>query len=103
MEVKLPNKIKIAGVMVTIKYEDKLLENHGKYGQSRFTEGEIVLQKRDMADDYKGQVLCHELLHFLDRMYNNYSLEEGEVDALATGLHALLVDMGVEFDWSEIK
>ena len=49
------------------------------------------------------QTIIHELLHFIDNTYNNYRLEEAETDALATGIHTLLIDLGVEFDWSDIK
>ena len=102
MKIQIPNKIKIGGVWVSIIYEAKLLDNHGKYGQSRFAECEIAMEPK-LEDDMKGQCLIHELMHFLDKQYTNYSLEERETDALATGLHALLVDMGVEFGWDNIS
>ena len=85
-----------------IFYEDNLFDYHGKYGQSRFAECEIAIDG-NVSDSCKMHTLIHELLHFIDNTYNNYRLEEAETDALATGIYTLLVDLGVEFDWSEIK
>ena len=103
MKIRIPNKIKVGGHWIGIFYEKKLFDNHGKYGQSRFPENEIALQDRDMVNSRKSQTLIHELLHFVDFVYNNCNLEENTVNALATGIHALLVDLGVEFDFSEIN
>ena len=102
MKVKIQPVIKIDGHWVKIFYEDNLSDYHGKYGQSRFAECEIAID-RSISDSFKMQAIIHELLHFIDNTYNNYRLEEAETDALATGIHTLLVDMGVEFDWSDIK
>jgi len=103
MKVKVPKVIKIGGIRVRIFYEDKLLDNHSKYGQCRFPEGEIVIQERDMSNDTKSQTLCHEITHWLDKVYNNYQFDENTTDAIGQGLYALLVDMGIEFDWSNIS
>ncbi len=103
MKVKVPQKIKIGGHWVSIHYEDKLMDNHGKYGQSRFPECEIALQQRDMADSMKSHALLHELVHFIDNTYNNYALDEATTNALASGIFALLTDLGIEFDWRDIK
>lgn len=102
-KVKIPERIKIGGHWIRIFYEDKIFDNHGKYGQSRFLECEIALQDRDMDYSMKTHCLFHELIHFIDKIYNNYSLDEPTTDALAEGIFALLVDMGVEFDWSGIS
>ena len=103
MKVRIPSRIKIGGHWVKIFYEDKLYDNHAKYGQSRFAECEIALQDRDMSDSRKAHTLLHELMHFIDNTYNNYKLGEDDIDALATGIHTLLVDLGIEFDWGNIK
>ncbi len=103
MKIKVNPILKIGPIRVSVFYEDKLLDNHGKCGQARFAECEIALQDRDMADDSKTQAFLHEVVHWLDHTYNNYAFEEGEVDALATGLAILLDDLGVELDFSEVK
>ena len=103
MKIKIPSRLKIGGHYVSIFYEDKLMDNHGKYGQSRFAECEIALQDRDMAESSKVQSLLHEILHFIDRAYNNCNMDEATIDAVATGLHAMLVDMEIEIDLSEIR
>ena len=103
MKIIIPNRIKIGGHWVEIFYEDKLWENHGKYGQCRIHECEIALQNKDMSESQKAHTLIHELLHFIDSTYNNYGLEENAINALATGIHTLLVDSGVKFDFKKLK
>jgi len=103
IKIKIPQKIKVGGHYVRTFYEAKLLDNHGKYAQSRFPELEIAVQERDMTESMKTQSWIHEVLHFIDKAYNNYSLNEETIDALASGIHGVLVDMGIEFDWSNIK
>ena len=103
MKIKVEPTLKIGAVRVLVFYEDKLLDNHGKYGQARFAECEIALQNRDMANDSKTQAFLHEVVHWLDHTYTSYSLDEKQTDALATGLHILLDDLNVKLDFSEIK
>jgi len=103
MRVTVPQKIKIGGHWVRIFYEPMLMDNHGKMGQARFPECEIAIQERDASESRKTATLIHELVHWLDHTYNNFQLEEAKTDTLAAGIHALLVDWGIEFDWSDIK
>ena len=103
IKVKIPQKIKIGGHWVSIFYEDKLMDNHSKMGQARFPECEIAIQERDASESRKTASLLHELVHWLDHTYNNFQLDEVKTDALANGIHTLLIDMGIQFDWSDIK
>ena len=102
-KIRVPRKIKIGGHWVSIFYEPMLMDNHGKMGQSRFPECEIAIQERDASESRRLHTLFHELMHWLDHTYNNYALEEAEVDAFASGIQTLLIDLGIEFDWSDIK
>jgi len=102
-KIRIPQKIKIGGQWISIFYEPKIFDNYGKMGQARFPEGEIALQYRDTCEDGRVHTLIHELLHWIDSIYNNYQLDETQTNSLASGLHALLVDLGIEFDWSSIK
>ena len=88
---------------VTILFEDKLMDNHGKMGQTRFPEGEIALQKRDVSNSSLTSAFLHELMHWIDHAYNGYQLNETQTDALANGIHIFLDYLGVELDWEDIE
>ena len=102
MRIKVPNQIKIGGHWVKIFYEENLSEYYGKNGQARLSKNELALDK-ELAESQKSHALIHELFHFIDNTYNNYKLDEDATNALATGIHTLLVDLGVKLDWSNIS
>lgn len=102
MKVKIPSRIHIGSHCVTIKYEKGLSDNHGKRGQARHLKCEIVIAP-EATNSVKTEALIHELVHFLDDIYNNYRLEEYETDALANGIAILLKDLGIELDWACIS
>jgi hypothetical protein len=51
----------------------------------------------------RDTALSHEIIHAIDRVYNNQSLPEDGVDALAEGLTQVMREsFGIELDWSEV-
>jgi len=102
MKVKIPKEIRIGIHRVSIKYEKGMGDNFGKRGQARYGECEIPIDPEKSTDTKKTEALMHELLHFIDDIYNSGRLEEYEIATLANGISILLDDLGVEMDWSDI-
>ena len=99
MKYKVPKIIKIGAQWVEIKCERGLGELHGKRGQARIDQCEIAIDQEG-KDSIKTATLIHEILHFIDDVYNSYRFEDYEVQALANGIAILLDDLGIELDWS---
>ena len=103
MEIKVPREIKVGTHRVRIFYEPRLMSNHGKMAQARLNENEIAIEPAENAESHKATQLLHELLHYIDHIYNNYQLNEQQTDALSNGIAILLDELGVKLDFSDIK
>lgn len=94
--MKIPNKIKVAGHDYKIKWEDKRLSKEELFGQADFVGCKISLcknyekQRRNKSE--VERTLVHEILHVVDRHYNNCHLKEKEVARLSEGLYQVLKD-----------
>lgn len=85
------NFVQIGGHRFEIIVTDKELLNDDKesiWGQYRSTDGKILISKR--AGAHMGETLIHELMHAVDCIYNDNSLDEAAVDALAQGWYQIL-------------
>lgn len=103
MKVKVPKEIRIAGHWWSIKYEKGLAHRHKKYGYIDF-EGLIIHIEPDIPDSLKSHTLVHELVHSIsDQFIEVNAFSESVVAEFAVGTWAMLSDLGVEFDWSDIK
>ena len=95
--MKIPNKIKVAGHMYKVVWDDKRLSNAGFLGESDHHLDMIYMCKyyrRDVPrnDSEIKETLVHEILHAVDANYNNHALDEETVTRLAVGLYQVLAD-----------
>jgi len=95
--MKIPNKIKVAGHWYKIKWDDKGLAKEYLIGQTNNDFKEIRIcrhfkSKRARAKSEIEETLMHEILHAVDKNYNDASLSEKEVNRLSQGLYQVLKD-----------
>lgn len=95
--MKIPNKIKVAGHYYKVKWDDKRLSEEGLVGESSHNLNIIYLckyyrSKKARAESEIEETLIHEIVHTVDVLYNNHSLNEKEVNRLSIGLHQVLTD-----------
>lgn len=57
----------------------------------------------DMLPDLTMTTFLHEMVHVIDRHLVRDAQDETATHAIAEGFYQLLTNLGIEFDWSEIK
>ena len=100
--MKIPKKVKVAGHVFDVIFPYVFKERDDIFGRIDFAQNKILItninnQGITCAESHTEQVLYHELVHALDRMYcsNRLGVEcdkELLVDDLAQGLLQLLTD-----------
>ena len=95
--MKIPQKIKVAGHYYKVIFDDKQLSKEHIVGRINNDFKEIQLckhynSKRARAKSEIEETFFHEILHAIDRHYNNGSLSEKAVDSLANGLYQVFND-----------
>ncbi len=95
--MKIPNKIKVAGHWYKIIFDDKGLAKKHLVGRSDNDFKEIRLCKyykssRARAKSEIEETLMHEIIHTVDRHYNNDSLPEKTISRLSQDLYQVLKD-----------
>ena len=95
--MKIPKTLPCASHVYTIKYAKNLIRDDCARGQILFNNYEIIID-----DGLEGSILdtCfwHELIHVVDRHYNNDKLDEDTTQGLAEGLAQAFNDMGIKFE-----
>ncbi len=109
IERVIPNKVKIGGVFYEIAKVDSppIVDGRACTGAIDYENAKIeLLANRD--DGQTEQTLWHEILHGIayDRKLQRFfggcdEDHEAILDALASGLHAFMVDNGLKFPVSE--
>ena len=98
MKVKIPKRIK----NFTVVYTPNLIVDDGDYGQVWFRK-ELIRIDPCMPLLHRDRSLIHEVLHTIDRDYKCH-LDDDNVDRIAGGfLDFLRNDLGIEFNWDNIK
>ena len=95
--MKIPDKVKVAGHVYKVEWDDERLSNEGLIGETDHNLCVIYLcryfhSKKISAKSMIDETLLHEILHAIDVNYNNHALSEEETTRLATGLHQVLKD-----------
>lgn len=95
--MRIPNKIKVAGHWYKVKWDDKGLIKERLIGSTNNDFKEIRLckhykSKRARAKSEIEETLMHEIVHAVDKNYNNNSLTEKALNRLSQGLYQVLVD-----------
>lgn len=95
--MRIPNKLKIAGHIYRVFFDDKYLSKKGLVGETDNDFKEIRLckhykSKRARIKTEIEETFLHETLHTIDRNYNNNALSEKALSRLSIGLHQVLHD-----------
>ena len=95
--MKIPSEIKVAGHTYKVVFEDGLWINENLVGQVQYNKQVIRLEPKSHPEMITA-ALHHEVLHIIDRHFNNQRLDEDTIDALAEGLFQVLGSMGITFE-----
>jgi hypothetical protein len=90
--MKIPNKIKIAGIEYKIIKDSKMALDEGLAGSHTTHLCQIRVQKNGYNSQKTEQTFFHEVIHAISDHYINSELSERQVDNMATGLYAFLKD-----------
>jgi len=95
--MKIPKKIKVAGHYYKIIIDDKGLSKKHLVGELNNDFKEIRLcefykSKRKRAKSEIEETFIHEILHAINKNYNNDSLPEKVIDRIGIGLYQVLKD-----------
>ena len=96
--MRIPKILRIAGHNYRVIWDDERLSKEGSIGDINNDFKEIALckyykrSKRARAHSDIEQALVHEIMHGIDRHFNNDSLSEKVIDRLANGLYQALSD-----------
>jgi len=101
MKVRIPQKIKIGATPAFIKYQENLMSDEGFHGTFNRRTGELTLEagcdgaKRD-------KTFGHELMEVIKENYN-LTIAEADMSNIANGWLEFLNQLGIEFDFEDIK
>ena len=98
--MEIPESIKVGGHTYQVIVRLGVWREAGNHGESLHNLQEIRLEKLQSPEMLESAFI-HEILHCVDRVYNNHNLAEETVDALAEGLYQVLSDMGITFTKSD--
>ncbi len=94
--MKIPNKLRVAGHDYKITYRDKWLSKQELVGQCHNDKKKIYICKYyKTVRRAKSEIeltMMHEILHAIDRHYNDSHLSEKTVRNMANGLYQVLKD-----------
>ena len=102
MKVKVPKQIKIGAHTYSVCYKQFLGKDMGFRGTIEHRLQEIWIDP-DNPESQKAETLIHEVLHLIGSVFST-GLDDSNVDRIAEGFLELLANnLGIEFDWSDIK
>ena len=94
--MKIPDKTKVAGHDYKVVWDDEKLSNEGPIGLACHNRLIVFLCRifrgEKLAKSVIEENLFHEIVHTVDCVYNNHSLDEKTVDRLSEGLYQVLKD-----------
>lgn len=92
--MKIPEKIRVAGVDYSVRYEERL--NNGAqlaYGHIDYEKALIRIDSELKEHQGKCQTLLHEMLHGVAKHFDlEIESDEDTIDKLAKGLYMIIAD-----------
>ena len=93
----IPKKVKVAGLEYKVLTNYKFHQAHDLLGQCDHETQEIRISGKTTANNSRKidsieETFIHEMLHAVDRNYNNNALSEEQVTRLSTGIYQTLKD-----------
>ena len=95
--MKIPKTIKVGGHTYEVVIDEHLWHNENLHGQVDYNNQVITLDTYGHPQQLSATFI-HEVLHAIDRYFNNKALTEDEIDSMAEGLFQVLSDMGITFE-----
>ena len=95
--MKIPKKITIGSHTYKVRISTDLWKREGLFGSAQHN---IQLIEIETGQHPEGVHISfvHELLHCVDKCYNNHALAEETIDALAEGLSQVFLQLGIKFE-----
>ena len=102
MKVQIPPKLQVGAHWYELRF-DQGLEQEGVTGSANHIK-QVISINPARSDSARLEVLIHELIHAIVRIYGNNSprLEEDTVNTLSEGLCQVCSQFDIELDWSLI-
>ena len=94
MKIPIPKSIPVGGHIYKVRLVRNLFKDTAESAQCLYWSEQINI---DTDVPSLTESFIHEVFHAVDRIYNNHSLSEDTVDALAEGWFQVLSDMGITF------
>ena len=102
MQIKIPKVIEVGAHPYTIKYDDELVEEEGLLGKHEHKKLTITIYPNQLPTN-KMTTFIHEHLHATSLVFCRDHVPEEMVLGLAEGMTQLFTQLGIEFDWSEVR
>ncbi len=94
--MKIPKSIKVGGHTYKIVWDEHLWHEENIHGQADYVNHTITLDPYGHSEMI-AVVFIHEVLHVIDKHFDNKALTEEEIDSLGEGLFQVFSDMGITF------
>jgi len=101
-EIKVPKVLPFGGHDWDIELDGVIGDKYNKAGILD-TENLILKLSSKSLPSVLSATLLHELVHLIDWTFLGERLSESEVSSFSNGLYLLLTQLGVTFDFSELK
>ena len=95
--MKIPKSIKVGGHTYKVVIDEHLWHNENLHGEADYNNHIIKLDPAGHRESF-AQTFLHEVLHVIDKHFDNKALTEDEIDSMAEGLFQVLSDMGITFE-----
>jgi len=91
--VKIPTKVNIGGTTYKVKKVKGLTINNGPVWGYCDYKNHVIAVETDISNDVQEQAFLHECVHAINDVWGidkDEDVDEGRVDRMAHGLHALI-------------
>jgi len=96
--MKAPKTFPMGGFTYRVRQTATLNASCGLIGAHEARRRLIQIDKLQSKES-KNECLWHELLHAINNVYCNNTLDERDVDGVANGLYQFMKSIGVEFEF----
>ena len=101
MKVKIPRKIKIGATPVFILRKQYLQGDEGFHGTFNRRTGELEIDS-SLDGAIRDKSFAHEIMEVIKESYNLHTPED-DMSNIGNGWIEFLWQLGIEFDWGNIK
>ena len=102
-KIKVPDSIKIGGhkYKIILDSSHRLLD--GSLNAEVNHRKEEIRINATRPDSQRREALIHEILHCVDRVYLDNTLDEKSITHTAEGLNQAFDELGIQFKWPDVK